>query len=366
MKQLLLFVAVFSIASVYAQPSLILKKQRPPELDVSTYKQIAVGDIVGPVGSKTEQSLDLTDVLTAKLFNANTLEVIDRNALDNLMGTQRTRDLQLIDETTKQLLNKKLQNALLISGRIQSEKLKQNQVSVPQSIIINGCTHTYYWQIKGEVTIQLRILDVKTGRMLYTDAVSKPVNVQSKAECQLTNKFDIDDISRNAIKELSTEISKLVVPYEVSYRLQFSEPGLLKSPFKELEAAVSYLQINNTDAGLAILKDYTENKSVKDKNKDDAWYNYGLGLLYAGKYADSRKAFQMSASLKTKNLSSVAAFIKFMDDEEQVARKLEAQAIARKKLEEMPEEKVVADAPIKPQTKAKPVIAAPVKKKKAS
>ena len=358
MKKLVtLFFLVQSIL-ISAQPSLILKKLRPPELDVSNYKQLAVGDIVGPLGSKNEQSLDLTDALTAKLFNANTLEVIDRNALDILLGSQKNKDLQVIDEATKQLLNKKLSGAIIITGRIQSQTLQQNLIYADQSIVVNGCTRKYYYQIKGDITVQLKVLDLKTGKMVFSSPVIRPVDVKTKEECQVPNKLDLAAISRTTITDLSEEIAKLVVPYEVSTLLLFKDPGILKSPFKQLKEAVGYLQINNSEAGLAILKKYTESKEIKDRNKDDAWYNYGLGMVYAGKYAEAKSALQMSASINASNLSAVTALITLMDEEDQVARKMELQAVARKTKEEqtpekMEEKQVVSDAkpPVKPRSK---------------
>jgi hypothetical protein len=364
-----IFTSIFLLQSIliFAQPSLLLKRQRPPELDMSPYKQLVVGDIVGPLGSKTEQSLDLTDALTAKLFNANSLEVIDRNALDVLLGSQKNRDLQVIDEATKQLLNKKLSNAIIISGRIQSQTLQQNLIYVDQSIVVNGCTRTYYYQIKGDVTIQLKVLDLRSGKLIFSNPVIKPVDLKTKEECKVPEKIDLAGVIRSTIADLSEEIAKLVVPYEKKNMLYFKEPGILKSPFRQLKEAVSYLQINNTDPGLAILKKYTESKEIKDKNNDDAWYNYGLGLLYAAKYPEAKNALQMSASISSSNVPAVSSLIAFMDEEDQVTRKMASQALARKAMEEREIEKRESDKLVAetkaPAEKAKAKPKAVVKKK---
>lgn len=358
-----LFVACFLYSSLLAsgQPSLLLKKQRPAQLDMTAYTQIAVGDIVGPTGAKTEESRDLTDALTAKLFNARTVEVLDQNALNDLLKGQRYSDLQVMDDKTKQALNKKLSNALLITGRLQSSPLEQKLIYQDQGIVINGCDRTYYYQVKGNATLQLKILDVKSGRMVFSDAVTKPVDKRTKEDCKIPEKLNVEEIARLAVKDLSEEIAKMLVPYEVETVLQFSEPGLFKSPFKQLKEAVSYLQINNTDAGLAILKNYTESKDVKDKNRDEAWYNYSLGLLYANRYNDAKAALQMAASLNSSNVAKAAAFIKLMDEEEQVARKLEGQALARQKAQQAAEPEP-AQSPTTQTKSARPAAKAKIKK----
>lgn len=331
---LLILSGFLAIGHLSAQKSLILKTRRPPELDVSHYKQVAIGDIVGPLGAKTEQSLDLTDALSARLFNGNTVEVIDRNALDKILGDQKFKDLQVIDEKTKQTLNKKLNSALLVTGRIQSEKLEQKLIYQDQGIVVNGCTRTYYYQVKGDVTVQLKILDLKTGKMIFNDAVIKPVDKKTKEDCSVPNKLNVDEISRQAIKDLSEEIAKLIVPYDVSTLLQFSEPGLFKNPFKQLNEAVAYLETNNTEAGLAILKKYTEDKNNKAKVQASAYYNYSLGLIYTGKYAEAKQALEKSVSLNSANLVAYKQLVELMEKEEQAARRMTRLAEEKAKIEQ--------------------------------
>lgn len=357
MRIVILFAALLTGAMCSAQPSLVLKKQRLPLLDVSIYRQVAVGDIVGPSGIKNEQSLDFTDALTSRLFNAKTLEVIDRATLDDIFGSQKRKDLQVLDEQAKQILNKKLSNAIFISGRLQSPRLEQKLIYTDQSVVINGCNRTYYYEVKGNVTVQIKILDLKTGRMIYSDAATIPVSKQTKEDCNVPQKLDIDAITRNAIKDLSDEVAKLVVPYDFTLTLQFSDPGTFKSNFKQLKDAVNLLQLNNNDAGLAILKSYTESKDIKDKLKPNAWFNYGLGLIYTGKNAEAKAAFNQCAVLNTEYAKYVAEFIRLIDDEETVAKKMEKMKAERDKMqqEEIAESNKVADkAPaLKPSAKAK-------------
>lgn len=332
MRISLLFAALLSGVLCTAQTTLILKKQRPPQLDVSTYRQVAVGDIVGPSGIKNEQSLDFTDALTSKLFNAKTLEVIDRATLDNIFGSQKRKDLQVLDEQAKQLLNKKLGNAIFISGRLQSQKLEQKLIYVDQSVVINGCNRTYYYEAKGNVTIQLKILDLKTGRMIYSDAVTVPVSKQTKEDCQVPEKLDLDAITRDAIMDLSSEAARLIVPYDFTLTLQFSDPGTFKSNFKQLKDAIKLLQLNNYDAGLSILKGYTESNDIKDKLKPNAWFNYGLGLYYVGKNIEAKTAFNQCAVANADYAKYVAEYLKLIDDEEAVGKKMDRMKTEREKI----------------------------------
>lgn len=352
----LLFTSVLNITTVIAQnATLILKKQRPPGLDMTPYRQVAVGDIVGATGFKTEQSLDFTDALTADLFNAKTLEVVDRAQLESIFSSQR--DLQVLDNQAKQILNKKMSNGIFISGRIQRSQLEQKLIYQTQSIVVNGCDKMYHYEVNGNVTVQLKILDLKTGKMIFSDAVTQAVSRQTKEKCEIPEKMDMTVIERDAIKELANETVKLIVPYEQNIPIQFNNPGLFKPTFKQLNNALKLLEANNTDAGLNILKGYTESKDIKDKFQPNAWYNYALGLLYAGRNKEAKAALQKTVSLNPDYASNTAQYIKLIDDEEAIERRMQAMNGARQKaqaeFEQATEKPAAAPQPKKTTTTAK-------------
>ena len=156
-------------------------KTRPAEVSTSAYRQIAIGDIVGPQGEKTEASLNVSDAIAAAVFNANAQEILDRNALKKNLFAQSM--LSTIDEKMIVQLRKKTNGALLITGRIQTSHISQEQVSQQQGIIVNGCTYMYYWKANCNVTIQIKIIDISTGKILYTGPITQQSEFKSKSEC---------------------------------------------------------------------------------------------------------------------------------------------------------------------------------------
>ena len=44
-----------------AQYAITLKKIHQPTIDISSYKQIGIGDIVGPQGGRTQHAMNLAD-----------------------------------------------------------------------------------------------------------------------------------------------------------------------------------------------------------------------------------------------------------------------------------------------------------------
>lgn len=334
MKIITLFLSLAVAGMLCAQePYLVLTTKRPPELEVGSYRQIAVGDITGPLGTKTELSMDLADALSTRLFSAQTLELVEKATLDKLLGEQKYRDLQTIDETTVKQINQKLNSALMITGRMQSDNLEQKLYSSSQGIVINGCATTYYYEVKGSLGMQVKIFDLKTGKLIYNEPVTIPIDLRTKEECTTPAKMDVGEIRRQATRNLGEKIAQLVVPFDNRTTLKFFEPGFLKSPFKQLREAVLLLQNNKYDQALAILKSYTEAKEVKQKHKPQAYYNYALGLVYTGKYEDAQSALEKVLSGGAAYAPAVRELNIYIAAEQNAQRKLESMAADREKLD---------------------------------
>lgn len=288
---------ILSCASIAnAQLLLSIKKNRPPEMDFSSYKQLAIGDIVGPLGIKNESSLDLTDELTAKLFNSKTFEIIDRNALVNILATSKS-DIPIINETTTSSLNKKLNSAILLVGRLQNEVITQEQKSDNNGT--TPCGKDYWWEAKYELTMQMKIIDVKTGNLLYSKPVTFSRNIESVKSCTITKKFSREVLAEQSISKLAEEVIKVVIPYVETIDLYFEEPALaiLKNPLKKTETAITYLKSNQFEKGLEILKTYAEDKAMKDNTRAKAAFNYGLALYANNQYSEAKDQFNSAISL---------------------------------------------------------------------
>lgn len=315
-------------------PSIILTTQRPPELDVSSYRQVAVGQITGPYGEPTELSMDLMDALSTRLFAAKTLEVVDKEALDKILGEQRSKDLQVIDEATTRMLNRKLGNAILITGRMKSSPLEQKLIYSNQSVAVNGCATKYYYHVKGNVSVQLKIFDLRQGKLIYNEPVTIEVERQTKEDCVVPNKLDIPAITRQATKELGEEVAKMVVPYEVKTTLQFSSPGLFKPVFKRLREAIGLMQVNSNQSAIDILKEYTTSKEIKAKFTPAAYYNYSLALIYAGRYDEAKGALEKTMTGGNAYIKIVNDLTAFIEKEQQAAQSLARQTEQRQKMEQ--------------------------------
>jgi len=295
-----------------AAQSFVLTKTRAPKVNVENYKQIAIGDIAGPSGSQTEESLNLSDELSSKLFNANVQEILDRNALEKMLASHSK--FTLGDEKTVAILKKKLNNAVLLTGRIQTKNISQEETSSKNIVVVNGCYYSYQWKAACEMTVQVKIVDVSTGKMLFNSPVTKKSSFQSKATCEHTQKIEPSYMASETLKDVAAEITKLLVPYKEDVNIPFLTGTLFKKPFKKIDQVIMNFRAGNFEDGLMILKAYAEDNSLKDKFKEQAYFNYALGLFCANQFAQAKTEMKKAISLSPDDFNYQLWYAKF--DEE--------------------------------------------------
>jgi hypothetical protein len=277
-----------AFVGVQAQ-TLSYTKTAKPVVDASGYTHIAVGDIVGPTGVRSQHSMNLSDELTTNLMKKGSHEILDRTVLMQLKRSG-SQDAAIVDEGIAASIGEQYQSAVLILGRIQSEKINQVLQKVPQSVVVNGCTTQYFYEATGEFSVQLRVVDTKTAKLIHADAVTVPIEFKSERSCELTGKMDEDVLMRKVIASISEKIINTLLPYEVSETLYFMKP-LLANPFKDLNTVVVNFETGNVEKGLETLKRHTTSSETKDKHRYLAFYNLGIGLLANHRFKESLENF---------------------------------------------------------------------------
>jgi len=308
---ILFFVSVFSSAQCIAQSMEIVRK-RPPQLDLTSYQKIAIGDFVGPTGAKTTRAMDLADAITSRLFNSSSYEIIDRNALYQLLNSQRGSEITTITESTTASLSKMINSAVIILGRIQDEKVNKEQKSVDNSIIVNGCYKSYWYHVTGNITAQIKILDVKTGKMLFTNPVTQNIDFETKRECEPYRlSDDSSDLLKETLNKLADKIAQIAVPYDEKVNIPFENQAItiFKNPFKKLPNAIASFSVNDNDNGLAMLKAYVDDKSLKDNLKEKAIYNYGVGLFLSGQDDPAIEQLKLANTLGSMNATHMMEIV---------------------------------------------------------
>ncbi len=317
MKFLIIAFAINFCTEITFSQSVTITKKRPADMELPGIKKIVIGDFVNATGLKDKNSLDLIDNITSKIFNSGRFEVVDRNILDQILSSQKRGSVEVIDEKTISLLSKKLDDAILILGRLQASEIRQDQITERNTI---KCGTAYYWKVSGSMTVQLKMIDIKTGRLIFSNSVIQPIDFQSVVSCLPTAKFQDPYIEKQVIPDLASKITNLFIPYSEDINVFFQDGTIFKHPFKNLTNAISMVRIKDYEKAVELLQPYTQTSDLKNNFKAMAWYNYGLALFAVSRYSDAKKAFKQAISLYPS--SDYQLMYDKMDNEKMIAERV--------------------------------------------
>ena len=276
-------------------------RTRYPVFDAGKYKQVGIGDIVGPNGTPTQSSLNLTDDLTVDLVKQQTptCEILDHTALNHLYGS-KSSTTTIINETTMASLAKKTQSAILLVGRIQSDKVSQTLKT--SSSGIQNCPTNYWYESFGDFTLQVKVFDVRTAKMLHAEVIKIPMTHKTEKTCKEEGKLEETQIQRKAAEEAAAQVARLLFPYEEALQVELWHP-LLGSPFKNSRNASALFNSGDHKGALDILLGYTTDPAIKEKMRPMAFSNYGACLYADGQFALAKEQFLKAYALAPSEIS---------------------------------------------------------------
>ena len=191
-------------------------------------------------------------------------------------------------------LAKKTQSAVLLVGRIQNEAV--NQELKTSSSTLQSCPTQYWYESFGDFTLQVKVFDIKTAKMLHAEVIKIPMKHKTEKTCQQSGKLEETQIQRQAAEEAAAQITRLLFPYEEALQVELCHP-MLGNPFKNTRNAAALFNSGDHKGALDILVSYTTDPAVKDKVKPSAFYNYGACLYADGQFAAAKEQFLKAYAL---------------------------------------------------------------------
>lgn len=270
-------------------------RTRKPAFDVSQYSVIAVGDITGPTGQPTPSSMNLTDDVTTRLVNDKSHEVMDHNALKQLYTSKSAGMVNVVNENIITALAKKTQSAILLTGRIQSDKVNQSLKTNTNSSSPTCPTLSWYESF-GDFSVQIKAFDVKTAKLVYAEVIKIPMTHSTQKTCERAGRMDEEQIQREAAEAAAVRIAHMLLPYEENLRVALQKPPL-SGAFKDLKNVAAFFNNGSHDQALQMLAKHTTDPEVKEKMKPFAFYNYGLALYVDGQFAKAKEQFLQAFQL---------------------------------------------------------------------
>ena len=313
---------------------------RPAEINLKNFDKIAVGEIKGSGsgflstlsdvvtvmgGGVTKDSgrNKLSSELTQALFNSKRFEVLDYENLKLALSQNNLVMSSLTDGGKEEEVRKLFGNLALISGTISEYKYEEELTykDVEKKDKKTGkvdTTRTYYRNGTAEVTVELRVVDSRSSKILLRREFSKSEDVtKSKKETE-PDRIDRTPLLRACRARIIRDFMRMIVPYTERVHVSFETD----KEMPELENGFNMVKLGDWDTAIGIFQKIIETYPTSP-SVHKAYYNLGLSYMYTDQFDQARTAFEAAYRVKpeTKYLNTIQKLNKRIEDK----RRLEAQ-----------------------------------------
>ncbi len=287
----LCFVFVLSCATT----ALLITVKRPAEVNLKDYKQLAIGDIVDASGRVTSHTNDVGDGLASTLFSSGFFQVLDREHLNTIMKEHKLNFSGLVDENTAAQLGELVGAAVLVFGRLQTDKYEEEDITKgdPWKDKNGGYHQSYYRKGKYRLILSIKLIDIQTGRIIAIKDLPAEYSAQTKADNKLPPDIDKDALYTACLKNVLNQFLRLVAPYDVQVKANFETDKMLP----EIDKAITQFKIGEWDVGLSLLEQATQKTGLEQKTYAKTYYNLGLAQMYGGNPEIAIENFKKAMSI---------------------------------------------------------------------
>lgn len=281
---------------------------KPAEINLKGVNKIVIGDISGNSGQ------DLANALTSELFNSNKYEVLDRANLNQVMAEHRLSASGLMNEDTAVKLGNIIGASALITGN-SNTKIERGSYRGDGWRDRYGKYHqTFYKQAKAKAKAALKLIDLKTGKILAVKNLSDEKYDENRETDAWPPSPDSDILREKAINTLVFEFMKAIAPYKAYVNVSFGSPATPSG-----ENGIKLAQNGLWDDALNAFQAEVNSKP----DNADSHYNLGLAYQYTYDFDNALACFNKCNRIKVDNKYIQA--IKSVEHMRSDQRKLQAQ-----------------------------------------
>lgn len=327
LKNLILyFLSILLVSSIFlfiscGTKSMMITVKRPAKVNLKDYNKIAIGDFTDQNGEISNHSRDFTEHLTTTLFSSEYFEVLDRNHLNSIMKEHELNIEGFIDESTASKLGEFVGAAVLLFGRIQTDKYNEELTKGKKWVDDDGEAHqSFYRTGKYKVSINVKLTDIQSGRIVAAKNISSKTRERNSADMQYPAEIDEETLYSKCLKDISNQFMKLVAPYEVKVKAKFETDKMLP----EIDQAITQFKIDEWEEGVKLIREATEKSNLESDVQAKAFYDLGLAQMYGGDPKSAIENFKKAMELNPSSKKYQNAIIK-AKEEKKKSEQLEEQ-----------------------------------------
>lgn len=242
----------------------------PAEINMTKYKQIAIGNIDGNMGRA------FGDGIKNRLVESERFKVVDRSRMKQIMAELNLSQSDLSDSKNRVKLGKLMSASAMITGHTEG-KYKEETTSSKGKCGSKkegyySCTH-YYRKGVYSTSGAIDVIDIETGEILR----SKVLNAAYKNTTSATDKrpaaIDKDSLASSALSSNINVFLKSINPWSEIVQVPFIKDG----DIPDLERGINQAKIGDLDKAIKTFADAAKaaegNAEIKPKIIAKAYFN---------------------------------------------------------------------------------------------
>jgi tetratricopeptide (TPR) repeat protein len=262
----------------------------PAEIDLSSYKQVAMGEFSGELGTALSERIKMGLIESRSHF-----QVLERSRFDQILRELRLSQTDLVDSRYRTKTGRLLGASVLITGRM-SKNYQENFSSFRATCKSKergdySCTdYTRQGALKTSGSVD--VIDLQTGQVLKSKLMNDTCVQNHYAIDETPEYIDVSGLTEQCINKRAADFLRAVsvwsetvaVSYEMDSHLPEMERGISLAKFGDMTGA------ENVFASVA--KAAEKSKSIKGKSIATAYLNLGLTQLYTRQYDKAASSFK--------------------------------------------------------------------------
>jgi len=313
MKKLLIVPFLLMLVSCAGAPVVTFQTIKPPEINIGNVSKIAVAEFEGPDGSGELAAYKLTEYLV----QTNRFTVLEREKIDKILQEQGLSMTGVIDQNSAVEIGKLLGVDALIFGNVTAYKCEDEEGTrkvkkkvgtgkykrVKRKNIFTGKEYwaeeeimktvlvdEHYKIRKGVVSVNFKVVDVKTGKLLAVKSLT--VNKEYKSVEGRGNIPAREEVLNTLLSQVMEKFAGMIAPIKITVTRKLEKGSEYVN--KGVDFAVNGLW------DMAI-KSWKEGLKVEPSNPS-IYYNLGVAYEKMGDFISAGEMYKKAVELNPKKL----------------------------------------------------------------
>ena len=198
--------------------TVVLTISHPPQSGLSV-KRVAFGD---PRGICTSEATELVDRMILPDFQQNQIDVVERQALDQIMAEHNFNQTVYADGGNAAQLGKILGPSALIMVNVNTCRSEQIPLyKDQQALLSNTVVRTFISKTRYTLEGSVRVVDLTTGKILGSHNFESKPEKTNEAQNGQPEYPPVDEVKDSAMEGVKFQIHSMFFPYGNPVTLTF-------------------------------------------------------------------------------------------------------------------------------------------------